>query len=153
MMTARKAASKTRKKARATRKKAAPAKSVRRKKTAAKKRKVSKSAATKSSRKKIVARKKAANKAASRKRVSRKKPAASKKKIDRRVIKALAEFHRVLRTNPDFVEARVQLGLTYYTLGRVSDALEQWSSVLERDPTREDARMYLRLLKADDENS
>ena len=82
-MTARKTASKKRKKARATRKKAAPARSVRRKKPAGKKRKVSKkkASAKKSSRKKVVARKKVAKKTATRKKVSRKKPAARKKKI------------------------------------------------------------------------
>ena len=67
---------KKRKKARATRKKAAPARSVRRKKSSAKK----------SSTKKVVARKKSARKAASRKKVSRKKPAAKKKKVGKKKV-------------------------------------------------------------------
>jgi len=87
-MTSRKAASKKRKTARASRKKAAPAKSVRRKKPTGKKRKVSKkrSPAKKSSKKKVVSRKKSAKKAAARKKVSRKKPAAKKKKVTKKKV-------------------------------------------------------------------
>ncbi len=96
-MTARKTASKKRKKTRTTRKKVAPAKSARRKKPAAKKRKVSKKrpAAKKSSKKKVTARRKSAKKASSRKKatsrkkvsrkkVARKKPAAKKKKVSKK---------------------------------------------------------------------
>jgi len=87
-MTARKTASKKRKKTRATRKKAAPARSTKRKNTAGSKRKVSKkkSSAKKSSKKKVVSRKKTAKKAASRKKVSRKKSAAKKKKVGRKKV-------------------------------------------------------------------
>lgn len=75
-------ASKKRKKSRASSKKAAPARSSRRKKTARKTRKVSRkrSPAKKSSKKKIASRRKTVKKSASRKKVSRKKPAAKKKK-------------------------------------------------------------------------
>ncbi|MEE8581331.1 MAG: tetratricopeptide repeat protein, partial [Myxococcota bacterium] len=64
--------------------------------------------------------------------------------------RAVREFQRVLRADPEFLDARVQLGLTYYTLGRTEDALEEWRGVLENDPSREDAQMYLRLLRAGD---
>ena len=90
-MTARKTASEKRKKTPATRKKAAPARSARRKKAAGKKRKVSKkkSSARKTSKKKVAARRKSAKKTASRKKVSRKKiarkkPAAKKKKVSKK---------------------------------------------------------------------
>lgn len=62
--------------------------------------------------------------------------------------RALRELKRVLRGNPDYLEAQVQLGLTYYTLGRTQDAVDQWAQTLKRDPTREDARMYGRLVRA-----
>jgi tetratricopeptide (TPR) repeat protein len=62
--------------------------------------------------------------------------------------RALRELKRVLRGNPDYLEAQVQLGLTYYTLGRTQDAVDQWAQTLERDPSREDARMYGRLVRA-----
>ncbi len=44
------------------------------------------------------------------------------------------EFNRVLRGNPEMLEAQVQLGLTYYSMGRAGDALVQWSEVLNRQP-------------------
>jgi tetratricopeptide (TPR) repeat protein len=61
---------------------------------------------------------------------------------------AIGEFKRVLRTRSDYLESAVQLGLTYYTLGRTPQALAEWESVLQMDPSREDARMYLRMVKA-----
>jgi tetratricopeptide (TPR) repeat protein len=59
------------------------------------------------------------------------------------------EFRRVLRSNPVFLDAQVQLGLTYYTMGRSHDAIAQWTEVLQQDPGRDDARMYMRLLKSE----
>jgi tetratricopeptide (TPR) repeat protein len=56
------------------------------------------------------------------------------------------EFKRVLRGNPDLLEAQVQLGLTYYTMGRAPDALGLWNEVLRRDPSQRDALMYIRMV-------
>ena len=36
--------------------------------------------------------------------------------------------------------------MTLYTLGRTDDAIAEWEAVLAKDPTREDAKMYLRLV-------
>ena len=60
--------------------------------------------------------------------------------------RALAEFARVRRANPELLDAAVQTGLTLYTLGRGEEAIAEWRGVLERDRTREDARMYLRMV-------
>ena len=60
--------------------------------------------------------------------------------------RALAELARVRRGNPDFLDAVVQCGLTLYTLGRTEEAIAEWRSVVERDRSREDARMYLRMV-------
>ena len=60
---------------------------------------------------------------------------------------ALAEFERVARATPGFAEARVQRGLTLYSLGRTDDAVAEWEDVLVEDPEREDATMYLRLVR------
>ena len=60
---------------------------------------------------------------------------------------ALAEFRRTLRGHPAFLDAAVELGLTLYTLGRSEEAIREWTSVVERDSTRDDARMYLRLVR------
>ena len=54
----------------------------------------------------------------------------------------------MLRGNPAFVEAAVQLGLTYWSLGRSEQAIAEWGRVLEAEPERADARMYLRLVGA-----
>lgn len=61
--------------------------------------------------------------------------------------RALAEFDRVRRGNPGFLDAAVQAGLTWYSMGRSEQAVEVWREVLDRDPDREDARMYLRMLR------
>jgi tetratricopeptide (TPR) repeat protein len=53
---------------------------------------------------------------------------------------ALEEF------NPTYLDAAVQLGLTLYTMGRSREAIAEWKRVLNRDPSRESARMYLNLL-------
>jgi len=60
--------------------------------------------------------------------------------------RALAEFARVRRGNPAFLDAVVQTGVTLYTLGRADEAIAEWRGVLELDRTREDARMYLRMV-------
>ena len=65
--------------------------------------------------------------------------------------RAVAEFQRVLRGNPAYLDSAVQLGLTWYTLGRTRQALDAWEQVLARDPEREDARMYLRMVRASQE--
>jgi tetratricopeptide (TPR) repeat protein len=59
------------------------------------------------------------------------------------------EFRRVLRGNPEMLEAQVQLGLTCYSLGRIGDARRLWSEVLERQPGRSDAEMYLRMISTE----
>jgi tetratricopeptide (TPR) repeat protein len=60
--------------------------------------------------------------------------------------RALAELTRVQRAVPSLLDAAVQIGLTLYTLGRAEEACAQWRAVLEQDRTREDARMYLRMV-------
>lgn len=60
---------------------------------------------------------------------------------------AAQEFRRVLSANPGMLESQVQLGLTYYTLGRTPEAIREWEAVLERNPARDDALMYLRLVR------
>ena len=62
--------------------------------------------------------------------------------------RALAEFHRIQRNRPEWLDAAVQAGLTLYTLGRAEDARREWQAVLQQDPDREDAQMYLRLVRS-----
>jgi len=62
--------------------------------------------------------------------------------------KSLLELQRVIRGNPSYVDAYIQLGLTYYSLGRPQEAIEQWQAALSRDASKSRARMYLQLVQA-----
>jgi len=42
----------------------------------------------------------------------------------------------------------VQIGLVQYALGRSEQAVTEWRAVLDREPERRDAAMYLRMLGA-----
>lgn len=59
---------------------------------------------------------------------------------------AIAELRRVLRACPEHLASAVQLGLAYYGLGRTEEATREWTNVLAQDATREDARLYLRMV-------
>lgn len=60
---------------------------------------------------------------------------------------AAQEFRRILRVHPGMLDSRIQLGLTYYSMGRTPEAIEEWEAVLEKDSSRDEARMYLRLVR------
>ena len=45
------------------------------------------------------------------------------------------------------LDSQVQLGLTWHAMGRTADAVAEWEAVLEKDPSRDEARMYLRLVR------
>ncbi len=60
---------------------------------------------------------------------------------------AIQELQRILRLQPSLLNSQVQLGLTYYTMGRTPEAVREWESVLEKDPNRDEARMYMRLVR------
>ena len=49
-------------------------------------------------------------------------------------------FHERKRLSDFPYIVSTQLGLTYYTLGRANDAMNEWRAVLERDPAHRDAR-------------
>ncbi len=59
---------------------------------------------------------------------------------------SLSELRRILRGYPNLHAATVQLGVTLYSLGRTDEAVKNWRAVAQRDATREDARMYLRMV-------
>jgi Tfp pilus assembly protein PilF len=59
---------------------------------------------------------------------------------------AIREVTRVLRANPAYLDAAVQLGLTYWSLGQADRAAAEWRKVVLAEPTREDARLYLKLV-------
>ncbi len=61
---------------------------------------------------------------------------------------ALAELQRLRRANPAWLDTGVQIGLVQYALGRSEQAVSEWRAVLDREPERRDAAMYLRMLGA-----
>jgi hypothetical protein len=41
----------------------------------------------------------------------------------------------------------VNLGLTYYTMGRRADALAEWQQILSIEPTNKSAAMYIAMVQ------
>lgn len=60
---------------------------------------------------------------------------------------AAREFQHILRIHGGMLSSQIQLGLTYYSMGRTPEAIAEWEAVLEKDPSRDEARMYLRLVR------
>ncbi len=52
----------------------------------------------------------------------------------------------MLRNHPTYYESQVQLGLTFYSIGRIEDAAAEWEGVVAEQPDHIDARMYLRMI-------
>jgi len=65
---------------------------------------------------------------------------------------SIQEFQHIIAAHPGMLESRVQLGLTYYSLGQTPEAIQEWRGVIERDASREDAHMYLRLVQTRSES-
>jgi tetratricopeptide (TPR) repeat protein len=66
---------------------------------------------------------------------------------------AARELQQILRARPSLLESQIQLGLTYYSMGRTPQAIAEWNAVLEKDPSRDAARMYLRLVRGADSST
>ena len=62
-------------------------------------------------------------------------------------VQAEKEFREVLRLNPDFMDARVALGVALYEQKKLDDARKQFEDVLQRDPTDATALHYAQLLR------
>jgi tetratricopeptide (TPR) repeat protein len=60
---------------------------------------------------------------------------------------AAQEFRRILRVHSGMLDSQIQLGVTYYSMGRTPEAIAEWEAVLEKDSSRDEARMYLRLVR------
>ena len=60
---------------------------------------------------------------------------------------SLSELRRILRGYPNLHGATVQLGVTLYSLGRTDEAIQNWRAVAQQDSSREDAPMYLRMVR------
>jgi tetratricopeptide (TPR) repeat protein len=61
---------------------------------------------------------------------------------------SLVQLREVLKKKSSFHPALIQLGITFYTLGKVKEARQAWKKVLEKEPGNDCAKMYLRLCDA-----
>ncbi len=55
-----------------------------------------------------------------------------------------------MRSKPEYLPARVALGVTLYSVGRKADAVSEWTRVLEIDPNEKSARAYLKMMEEQD---
>lgn len=62
------------------------------------------------------------------------------------VAAAERELLKVKKENPNLVGPRLQLGMTYYSSGRRSEAAREWREVLAMEPENRFAKLYLRLV-------
>lgn len=63
------------------------------------------------------------------------------------VSRALQDLQALKHERPEYVPARVQLGLLYYSQGNVMDAEIEWEGALEMQPTNREAASYLEMAK------
>ena len=57
------------------------------------------------------------------------------------------EFRQVLRLEPNFMEARTDLGIALYEQEKLDEALKQFEEVLQRNPEDATALRYARQLR------
>lgn len=58
---------------------------------------------------------------------------------------AQKELSQTVRSDPHYLPARIQLGLTYFSQGKTAHAVREWKGVLKRDKNNPAAQMYLRI--------
>ncbi len=72
----------------------------------------------------------------------------SRRAEDDDIARAISELKSLTAEYPTFVPARLKLGLLYYNTRQVVAAVEQWESVLLRDPQHPVALKYLQMVQA-----
>ena len=64
------------------------------------------------------------------------------------LVNSLKELKTVLRSNAKYLPAIIQLGITYYSMGKNSEAVKSWKKVLAENPENENAHMYIKLCES-----
>ena len=59
--------------------------------------------------------------------------------------KAIEELRALKSENPAFIQARIALGLLYYSSGNTLEAQNEWQYALNKDPLNTELQMYLQL--------
>lgn len=62
--------------------------------------------------------------------------------------KAIKDLKSLIREYPQFIPARLKLGIIYYNLNNLAEATEQWENILLRDPEHPEALKYLKMANA-----
>lgn len=62
--------------------------------------------------------------------------------------RAIRDLKGLIREYPQFLPARMKLGILYYNLNNLAEATEQWEALLARDPGHGEAKKYLRMAQA-----
>ncbi len=57
--------------------------------------------------------------------------------------KAFEELRKLKTEYPGYLPAKMALGLLYYEAGNVLEAQSEWQNILYKDPTNQEAQMYL----------
>lgn len=58
--------------------------------------------------------------------------------------RALNELNKVVKDNSDFVQAYIQLGVTYYSMNKKTEARKVWRAAAKKFPQVQSIKMYLR---------
>jgi tetratricopeptide (TPR) repeat protein len=69
-----------------------------------------------------------------------------------RTEEALEILTRTTEQRPDYLDARIQLGITYFARGFLDRASDQWKEVLRANPSHTKALMYMSFLQGDKTN-
>ncbi|MFW5887270.1 MAG: tetratricopeptide repeat protein [Bacteriovoracia bacterium] len=62
--------------------------------------------------------------------------------------KAFEELMQLKNESPDYLPAKMALGLLHFESSNVFEARTEWQTVLQKDPMHQEARMYLQLSEA-----
>lgn len=61
--------------------------------------------------------------------------------------RSMQELQQLKRENPQYIPARIQLGLLHYSQGNILDAELEWENILSLDPNQREAHAYLKMAK------
>jgi tetratricopeptide (TPR) repeat protein len=67
--------------------------------------------------------------------------------------KAFEELRKLKSEQPNYVPARMALGLMHYSGGDILEAQNEWQNILLKDPTNNEAKMYLKLSESSTETN
>jgi len=62
---------------------------------------------------------------------------------------SLGELQAAVKTDPKYLHAKIQLGVTLFSMGKTNEAKKFWAEVLKKDAANEFAKMYLKLAEKD----